>query len=173
MSVEGDRLLQWYIDHGWRDAVVTYDVSPYQHRFLFPGPRNKEAYTVAYHVSLGDEWTLQEVHFFGLEKEGERITEPSLPEFPIKWNRDVQYAVDEKIRVQLGDRGYANPNIHWQSKVLGETGLALEAHIEWGQRYTFGNIQILNDEGEDWPLLQSTLSGKKYSTDKIDLLHHR
>ena len=28
LSIEGDRLLQWYVDHGWRDAVVTYEVRP-------------------------------------------------------------------------------------------------------------------------------------------------
>lgn len=173
LSVEGDRLLQWYIDHGWRGAVVMYEVVPYQNRVLFPGPRNKEAYTVDFKVYLGEEWTLDEVYFHGLEKGRERIYQPNLPDFPIKWNRKVQDVVDENIRLQLGRRGYANPDIYWQSKIVGDTGLGLEAHVEWGEQYTFGTVQILNDEGEAWSLVQSRLSGRRYTPDKVNLLLHR
>ena len=52
LSVEGDRLPQWYVDHGWRDAVVTYEVRPYQARPLFPGPKHQQAYTVSFEVFL-------------------------------------------------------------------------------------------------------------------------
>ena len=150
VSLEGDRLLQWYIDHGWRDAVVTYEVTPYDHRIIFPGPLNQEAYTVAYRVVLGEEWTLQDIQFYGLEKADKQISIPNLPDFPIKWSREGQYAFDEKIRLQLGKRGYANPDVYWQSKTVGDTGLALEAHVEWGEQYRFGTVK--NDNNNVWAM---------------------
>ena len=173
LSHEGDRLLQWYIDHGWRDAVVTYEVRPYQERFLFPGPKNQQAYSVSFQVFLGEDWTLTEIAFFGLESQYGQLTVPVVPEMPTKWDRDVQRKADDAIRRELGKKGFASPNIHWQSKPLGETEIALEAHVEWGEQYTFGTIKIVNEVGEEWSLLQSTLSGKGYSTDKVNLLRHR
>ena len=173
LSLEGDRLLQWYVDHGWRDAVVTYEVRPYQERFLFPGPKNQQAYTVSFQVFLGEDWTLTDISFYGLESTHGELNVPTIPLLPTKWDRSIQRKADDAIRMELGRRGFASPEIYWQSKPLGETEFELEAYVEWGEQYTFGTIQIVNEVGEDWPLLQSTLDGKEYSTDKVNLLRHR
>ena len=173
LSAEGDRLLEWYTDHGWRDAVVTYEVVPYKEMWLFPGPRKHDAYAASFSVLLGSEWTLDTVTFNGLVHDGDEIPVPTIAALPMQWSRSVQVEADDQLRLELGRRGYANPTIHWQSSVLRPLELGLEAYVEWGEEYTFGDVEIVNDAGERWPILQSTLPGRDFSIDKVDLLLHR
>ena len=91
LSAEGDRLLEWYIDHGWRDAVVTYEVKPYEGMWLFPGPRKHEAAVASFKVLLGSEWTLDTVTFHGLVRDGEELTAPAIDALPIQEANEVEY----------------------------------------------------------------------------------
>jgi hypothetical protein len=173
LSIEADNLLNWYIDHGWIDAVVGYTWTPYNSKPLFRGPRRTTPMVAQFTVHLGTDWTLTSIELSGLHQEEEAISVIGNRAVPISWDRQVQKDIEMELRSQLGNLGYANPLIYWQSKVKGQTEIGLEGHVEWGQRYRFGQIQILDEDGEPWDLIRIDWHGSTYDLEKIERMHHR
>jgi len=173
LSVEADNLLNWYIDHGWRDAVVSYTSTPYVGKPLFRGPRKYTSVVADFTVHLGTDWTLTSIELSGLQKDQESIEVVQNRTFPIAWDRQVQQDIEQDLRSQLGRLGYANPEVHWQSSIQGTTEILLAGHVEWGEPYTFGDIQIIDETGQPWELIRSNWSGTVYNLDKVDRMKHR
>ena len=173
LSVEADNLLNWYIDHGWRDAVVSYTSTPYVGKPLFRGPRKSTSVVADFRVHLGTDWTLTSIELSGLQNDQESISVVQKRTFPIAWDRQVQQDIEQDLRSQLGRLGYANPEVHWQSSIQGTTDILLAGHVEWGDPYTFGDIQIIDETGQPWDLIRSNWSGTVYNLDKVDRMKHR
>ena len=173
LSVEADNLLNWYIDHGWRDAVVSYTWTPHISKPLFRGPRKSTSVVAEFRVHLGTDWMLNSIELFGLHHDQDSISVTRKRIFPIAWDRQVQQDIELDLRSQLGRLGYANPTIYWQSSIQGDTEISLAGHVEWGDQYQFGDIQIIDEEGAPWDLLRSNWPGTIYNLDKVERMAHR
>ncbi len=170
---EAERMLSWYIDQGWRDATVSYEWEPYQSKFFLRAPRDVEPVQAKFSILLGGEWTLTNVSINGLSQEGESLSLSKIPSMPCSWNRSVQEDISTELRRELGKRGFANPSIHWQSISSDDRQVELEAFVEWGQRYTFGAVEIVDDEGMPWDILRTSLTNKEYDTALLERLEYR
>ncbi len=170
---EADRMLNWYIDQGWRDATVSYGWVPYKSQPFLRAPKGREPVQAKFSIFLGGDWTLTNVSIKGLSHDEESVSMPSIPIMPRSWNRSVQQGINKEIRRELGKRGFANPSIHWQSTSTDEREVELEAFVEWGERYTFGTVEIVDDEAEPWDILRTSLTGKEYDETLVEKLEHR
>ena len=165
-------ILQWYRANGWRDAEVRYVVKPFRSNLLFSVPFEQEPYSVVYQVTLGEQWTLNEISLHGLESNDATLS-VQLPSLPRPWNAFEQQSIEQDIRMQLQERGYANPNVQWQSSERGTEQLVLEGYVDWGQQYNFGTVQI--NGLDDIPISTELMSwtGELYTLPKEQTLQHR
>lgn len=165
-------ILQWYRANGWRDAEVRYVVKPFRSNLLFGVPSTQEPYSVVYQVTLGERWTLNEIALYGLNLDDSTLS-VHLPSLPRPWSTFEQESIEQELRIQLQERGYANPKVHWQSSVVENEQLSLEGYVEWGKQYSFGAVQI--DGLDDIPISTELMSwtGETYALPKEQMLQHR
>lgn len=170
---EAQRLLDWYIDHGWRDAVVSYTWYPYDEKVFFRAPFRKEGIQVVFQIFLGQEWQLQSLSLSGLEYKEFTLDSPISPILPTGWRRSYQQNVDADLKQQLGHLGFADPNIYWQSTLVDEKTIALQGGVEWGDVFTFGDLYIVDETGEPWDIVRVDWTGDVYDSARVELLTHR
>ena len=85
----------------------------------------------------------------------------------------VQRKADADLRMELGKRDLHLPRFIGSRSLRVIRRSYLKHILNGANSIHLERFEIVNDIGEEWPLLQSTLSGKEYSTDKVNLLCHR
>ena len=166
-------ILYWMADHGWRDAVISYDIEEYSQGILHRVPKKYTAKKLVYKVYLGEIWKVDGVDIYGMDG----ITLQSVPHSQQLWSRNIQKNIDAEIQTVLGKQGYAFPKVQWQSSVVDTNTIHLEGYVEKGHVYQVSDIVITDSQKHmDYTnnfISQNAWNGERFDLYKIRLLQHR
>ena len=176
IEADSNRIYQWFFERGWRDVVVQAKFEPLKKRPFYRAPRNREGLRVEYEVTLGERWAVEKVRVQGLEHAPIKIE--SIPSTEVYWNLSLQREITDEIKRKMGALGYADVDVRWQSRIIGEKRIVLEALVFLNQLYRFGSISyqdisILDQDKVGLFFPQDHLKGQPYNENRVRRMSHR
>ena len=163
IAEDSERLLDWLLEHGYKDAIVTPEISLFQGDFGVKLPRGIEGIQVTYHVFRGMDWNIQEINIEGID------ASPFLrPIGTVPWAQSISVNLIEDIQSSLAEQGFLYPKISESSTMVTSNGIALTISVEQGEIYHFSKIKLVSS-ADHQPLQIAGISEAQWEGELFNL----